>query len=248
MEYDNKIVIVTGSGKGIGKTIAEAYAAEGARVIIAEKDPDLGRDTEKAIVQQGGTAVFIQADVSHPGDAEELVRKTVELFDTINILVNNAGITRHASPYELSVEEWNEVISTNLGSVFFCSREAAKVMRNYKRGSIVNIASTRAFMSEPDTEAYAASKGGIVAVTHALAASFAPDHIQVNCISPGWIETGDYSKLRDIDHGQHLSGRVGKTADIAAACLYLTREGNDFINGANIIIDGGMTRKMIYAE
>jgi NAD(P)-dependent dehydrogenase (short-subunit alcohol dehydrogenase family) len=103
-------------------------------------------------------------------------------------------------------------------------------------------------MSEPDSEAYAASKGGIVALTHALAASFAPDHIRVNCISPGWIETGDYSKLRDTDHSQHLSGRVGKPDDIARACLYLTEDGNDFVNGTNLIIDGGMTRKMIYEE
>ena len=103
-------------------------------------------------------------------------------------------------------------------------------------------------MSEPNSEAYAASKGGIYALTHALAASFAKDHIQVNCISPGWIETGDYFQLREIDHVQHFSGRVGKPEDIARACLYLTSEGNNFINGANMIIDGGMTRKMIYEE
>jgi NAD(P)-dependent dehydrogenase (short-subunit alcohol dehydrogenase family) len=101
-------------------------------------------------------------------------------------------------------------------------------------------------MSEPNSEAYAASKGGILALTHALAASLSPDHIRVNCISPGWIETGDYSKLRNIDHKQHLAARVGKPEDIAKACLYLSAEGNDFITGTNIIIDGGMTRKMIY--
>jgi NAD(P)-dependent dehydrogenase (short-subunit alcohol dehydrogenase family) len=121
-------------------------------------------------------------------------------------------------------------------------------MREKGGGSIVNIASTRAFMSEPDSEAYADSKGGIIALTHALAASFAPHRIRVNCISPGWIETGNYGKLRDMDHKQHLSGRVGKPEDIAAACLYITADDNDFINGENIIIDGGMTRKMIYEE
>ena len=100
-------------------------------------------------------------------------------------------------------------------------------MKQSGGGSIVNISSTRAFMSEPDSEAYAASKGGIVALTHAMAASFSPDHIRVNCISPGWIETGDYSKLRESDHAQHLSGRVGKPEDIARACLWLTDEGNN---------------------
>jgi hypothetical protein len=119
-------------------------------------------------------------------------------------------------------------------------------MREHGGGSIVNIASTRAIMSEPASEAYAASKGGIVSLTHSLAASFSPDHIRVNCISPGWIETGDYSLLRETDHNQHFSGRVGKPEDIALACLYLTADGNDFINGINLIIDGGMTRKMIF--
>jgi NAD(P)-dependent dehydrogenase (short-subunit alcohol dehydrogenase family) len=103
-------------------------------------------------------------------------------------------------------------------------------------------------MSEPDSEAYAASKGGIVAVTHALAASFAPDHIQVNCISPGWIETGDYAKLRKKDHTQHFAQRVGKPEDIARACLYLTGGENNFVSGINLVIDGGMTHKMIYKE
>jgi len=101
-------------------------------------------------------------------------------------------------------------------------------------------------MSEPDTEVYAATKGGIVALTHALAASFAPDHIQVNCISPGWIETREYESLRDIDHTQHFSQRVGKPEDIARACLFLTNAENNFINGINLTIDGGMTKKMIY--
>jgi len=119
-------------------------------------------------------------------------------------------------------------------------------MRDHGGGAIVNIASTRAFMSEPDSEAYAATKGGIVALTHALAASFSKDNIRVNCISPGWIKTGDYSQLKPSDHSQHFSGRVGKPEDVAEACIYFTKEGNDFINGANIIIDGGMTRKMIY--
>jgi NAD(P)-dependent dehydrogenase (short-subunit alcohol dehydrogenase family) len=119
-------------------------------------------------------------------------------------------------------------------------------MKKNGGGSIVNIASTRAFMSQPNSEAYAATKGGIVALTHAMAASLAPDRIRVNCISPGWIETGDYSLLKETDHIQHFSGRVGLPADIARACIFLTQEANSFINGTNLTIDGGMTRKMIY--
>lgn len=246
MEYSGKVVIVTGAGKGIGKCIAETYASKGAMVIIAEKEADTGTASELNIRSAGGTAEFIATDVSREDDVRELMKRTIDSFGRIDILINNAGISRWMSPYDLTADGWDEILNTNLRSVFLCAREAARTMKKQGGGSIVNIASTRAFMSEPDTEAYAASKGGIVALTHALAASFAPDHIIVNCISPGWIETGEYAKLRKIDHEQHLSGRVGKPEDIAAACLYLTAEGNDFINGANIIIDGGMTRKMIY--
>ena len=246
MSYKGKVVIVTGAGRGLGGSIAETYAAKGAKVVLAEKVSYLGLETEKSIILAGGIATFVKTDISQPDEIRELIHKSVELYGTIDILVNNAGISKWKSPYEITVEEWDEIINTNLRSVFLCSREAAKIMRMHGGGSIVNIASTRAFMSEPDSEAYAASKGGIVALTHALATSFSPDHIQVNCISPGWIETGDYNQLNEADHNQHLSGRVGKPEDIVSACLYLTSEGNNFINGTNITIDGGMTRKMIY--
>lgn len=246
MNFKDKVVIVTGAGKGIGRCIAQTYAIDGAKVVIAEKDPVLGAETEKSIFSEGGIAIYIQTDVSRPKEIEKLIAKTAHLFGRIDILINNAGISKWKPPYEINVEEWDETIDTNLRSVFLCSREAAKIMKELGGGSIVNIASTRALMSEPNSEAYAASKGGIVALTHALAASLAADNIQVNCISPGWIETGDYSRLREIDHTQHLSGRVGKPQDIARACLYLTSGGNNYINGTNIIVDGGMTRKMIY--
>ncbi len=121
-------------------------------------------------------------------------------------------------------------------------------MRSSGGGSIVNIASTRALMSEPHSEAYAASKGGILSLTHAMAISLGPDRITVNAICPGWIETGDYSQLRAIDHSQHPAGRVGTPMDIARACLYLTDPHNDFVTGAELVVDGGMTRRMIYAD
>ncbi|MDW7675339.1 MAG: SDR family oxidoreductase [Bacillota bacterium] len=245
MSFKQKVVIITGAGRGIGRCIAQAYAEKGAKVVIVDKDLKLGKQTEKSILEGNGVAAFYQADVCNIKEIEELIRKTFQRYDSIDILINNAGISKWKSPYETSIEEWDEIINTNLRSVFLCSREAAKFMRGHG-GSIVNIASTRAFMSEPNSEAYAASKGGIVALTHALAASLSPDGIQVNCISPGWIEAGEYGQLREVDHTQHLSRRVGKPMDIAKACLYLTSEGNDFITGTNIVIDGGMTKKMIY--
>lgn len=160
--------------------------------------------------------------------------------------MNNAGVSFWKSPYDITIEEWDDVIDTNLRGTFLCSREAAKIMRENGGGSIVNIASTRALMSEPNSEAYAATKGGILSLTHALALSLGPDQIQVNAISPGWIETGNYKRLREQDHLQHPAQRVGNPDDIARACLFLTDSKNDFITGTNIVIDGGMTRKMIY--
>ncbi len=248
MSFKGKVVIVTGAGRGIGKSIAQMYASNGAKVVIAEKDIALGKETEEEILSSGGTAIFLNTDVVKEKDIIQLIKQTVDKYGTIDILVNNVGVSRWKSPYELTVDEWDEIININLRSVFLCSREAAKVMKLNGGGSIVNIASTRALMSEPNTEAYSASKGGIVALTHALATSFSNDNIQVNCISPGWIETGDYNQVRTIDHKQHLSGRVGKPEDIARACLFLTNSKNNFINGTNIVVDGGMTKKMMYEE
>ncbi|MHB1128421.1 MAG: SDR family oxidoreductase [Bacillota bacterium] len=248
MNFKEKVVIVTGAGKGIGRCIAQTYASHLAKVVIAEKEPDLGAETESLIRSSGGEAVFIQTDMRCTGEIDKLMGKVEKIFSTINILINNAGISKFVSPYELTIEEWDNIINTNLRSVFLASREAAKIMRKSGGGSIVNISSTRAFMSEPNSEAYAASKGGIIALTHALAASFSTDKIQVNAISPGWIEKVNYSQLKDMDHLQHFSQRVGKPEDIARACLYLTMKGNDFITGTNLVIDGGMTKKMMYVD
>lgn len=244
--FSSKTVIVSGSGKGIGRQIAMAFASEGANVIIAEKDSASGEQTAKDILASGGKALFVKTDVAVPADISRLVSEVISHFGKIDIVINNAGVSRWKSPYDLTVEEWDDILNINLRGTFLLSREAGRHMKTNGGGAIVNIASTRAFMSEPDTEAYAASKGGIVALTHALAASFAPDRIRVNCISPGWIETGNYNALREEDHTQHFSQRVGTPDDIARACLFLCDEGNDFISGTNLTIDGGMTHKMIY--
>lgn len=239
----SEVVIVTGASHGIGRGIAEAYVAKGAQVVLADINEKLGEEVSEQLVG----SLFIKTDVRIEEDIKNLIKQTMDKFGRVDILINNAGKSDFKPLFDLTISEWDDVINTNLRSIFLCSREVALQMRNQENGgSIVNIASTRATMSEPNTEAYAATKGGIVAITHALAASLAEHHITVNAISPGWIETGDYSELRDIDHEQHLSGRVGKPSDIAKACLYLTDPQNDFVTGINLVIDGGMTRKMIY--
>lgn len=249
MSFLDKTVIVTGAGNGIGRGIAYLYAEKGANVVLADIDEKGGAEAAAMIKENGGKALFVKTDVREEQDISRLMEAAYEMYGQIDILINNAGISVFKSPYQLSVTEWDNIINTNLRSVFLASREAAKYMRQNKDGgAIVNIASTRAIMSEPNSEAYAATKGGIVALTHALAASFSEDRITVNAISPGWIETGDYSQLSKADHEQHLSKRVGKPNDIARACLYLTAKENDFVTGINLVVDGGMTRKMIYVE
>lgn len=247
--FSNQVVIVTGGGQGIGRAIAMMYARHGAHVVVAEKETTTGTAAAQAINEQNPackSACFHPVDVSQPHDIEQLMQMVDERWGRLDVLVNNAGVSQWESPYDLTVEAWDSILNTNLRSVFLASREAAKIMRKNGGGSIINLASTRAHMSEPHTEAYAASKGGILALTHAMAISFAPDRISVNALSPGWIETGDYASLRADDHDQHPAGRVGKPEDVARACLFLTQKENDFITGTELVIDGGMTRKMIY--
>jgi NAD(P)-dependent dehydrogenase (short-subunit alcohol dehydrogenase family) len=246
--YENKVVLVTGSGNGIGRSIAGSYAREGAQVVMWDKDPAGLLETAEVLQQSGYKVAHRTIDLTDPDDIVTAMGEIKESHGRIDVLINNAGLGKNRSPYDLTVEDWDYVLNTNLRGTFLCAREAAKMMKTARGGAIVNIASTRALMSEPDTEAYAASKGGILALTHALAISLGPDKIFVNAISPGWIETGDYDKLSAGDHAQHPAGRVGKPDDIARACLYLTHPDNDFLTGTNLIIDGGMTRKMIYED
>ncbi|MDP4553196.1 SDR family oxidoreductase [Alkalihalobacillus macyae] len=239
-----EVVIVTGAGHGIGRGVAIAYSEKGSQVILA--DVNEAGCIETARLMKDETSDIIVTDVSNPDQIQQLMDQTEEKYGRLDVLVNNAGLTAFKQMDELSVEEWDHVIHTNLRSVFLGSRAAAALMRKRGSGSIINIASTRASMSEPNSEAYAATKGGIVALSHALAISLSKDQITVNSISPGWIEVEDYASLRDIDHDQHPSRRVGKPSDIGRACLFLSNPENDFVTGENIVVDGGMTRKMIY--
>lgn len=240
-EKDMKTVIITGAANGIGKGIAQLLDAEGYQTILLDCEEQAGQQVADELEH----AHFYPLDLQD----EKAVRSTYKtIFENHGIpygLINNAGISKFHDFFELSMKDWQEVMQTNLTSVFLCSQLVAAEMKD-TGGVIINMASTRSFMSEPDTEAYAASKGGITALTHALARTLGPYHIRVNSIAPGWIATGGYDELREVDHSQHLSGRVGKPSDIARVCSFLLDERNDFITAETITVDGGMTRKMIY--
>ena len=223
-----KTAIVTGAAQGIGRGIADALS--GAGWSVHRLDIETG---DGIIVCDVSDEVSVRAAFDRIG------------AEALDLLVNNAGVAGPVSgPIEdLSLDDWNRWIGTNLTGAFLVTRAAVPALRR-AGGAIVNIASTRAFMSEPQTEAYAASKGGLFAFTHALAISLGP-YIRANAIAPGWIATDD-ADLSAIDHAQHPVGRVGRVSDVADAVLWLADAG--FVTGETIVIDGGMTRKMIYAE
>ena len=249
----DKVALVTGGGQGIGKAVALALLERGMRVVIAEADAEAGSETEREYKAKGDIA-FVETDVSREPDVRRAVDQAEVLFGGLDALVNNAGINIVKPLAELTLDEWRRVIDTNLTGTLMFAKFAAPALKA-RDGAIVNIASTRALMSEPNTESYAASKGGIVALTHALAASLGPE-VRVNCISPGWIDVSGWKKsskrkpaeLKPEDHAQHLVGRVGRPEDIASLVAYLIGPDSGFITGANFVVDGGMTRKMIYAE
>lgn len=249
MNHVNQTVIITGAANGIGAELARTYAAHGATVVLADIDQMTGDELAQQIEEDGGTAYFYHLDIQHEEDVSLLIEKAIEHTGQIDVVINNAGIMIRKPLLELSLEEWDRVHHTNLRSIFLTTKAAAPYLKKSKAGGrIVNLASTRAFMSEPHTESYASTKGGIFALTHALAVSLGEDGILVNAIAPGWIETGDYQELSPEDHSQHPAGRVGKPSDVARAALYLTHPDNDFLTGETLVLDGGMTRKMMYEE
>jgi NAD(P)-dependent dehydrogenase (short-subunit alcohol dehydrogenase family) len=236
-----KIAVITGAGHGIGRACAQELAAQAWTCVCS--DADKGR-AEAIAAEISGHA--IACDVSSEADVRRLIDETAERFGRIDAIVSNAGIMHRKPLAKTSLEDWNKVIATNLTASFLMAKFGEPALRQAK-GSMVLIASTRAHMSERDTFAYSASKGGLIALTHSLAITLGPD-VRVNCISPGWIDVNENAKLSGEDHAQHPAGRVGKPEDIAAAVTFFLSDKAGFLTGAELIIDGGMTRKMIYAE
>lgn len=244
----NKTCFVTGGANGIGKAIVEAFYKAGCKVAFCDSDKDKGKELQ---IQYPDIS-FYEADVKDITMFLQALHKVYDELGDIDILINNVGISHFSPLTETEISDFDDTLFTNLRPVFITSREMARRRNTEDKkkhyGRIINMSSTRYLQSESGTEGYSASKGGIVSLTHALAISLSGYNITVNCISPGWIDTGHYGELKASDHEQHPSGRVGIPADIARTCLFLADPENDFINGQNIVVDGGMTKKMIYEE
>ncbi|MBU8540680.1 SDR family oxidoreductase [Falsiroseomonas tokyonensis] len=236
MTEAKKVALVTGAARGIGRAVAARLARDGWRVVAADREPP---------AEPLDGVRFTQADVAEEAAVAALVQEIRAQEGRLDGLVSNAGFMIRKPISRLTLAEWNAVLATNLTATFLLLRAAEDLLRA-GRGAVVTMASTRAHQSEPETESYAASKGGLLALTHALAISLGPD-VRVNCVSPGWIDTGSEA-LRPEDHAQHPAGRVGKVEDVAALVAWLLGPEAGFVTGAEFVTDGGMTRKMIYAE
>jgi len=237
------VAIVTGAANGIGLAVARSLLQAGWRVAAVDL---AGAGLARRFAKRRRAAI-LEGDVAEEDTAERAVAAALETFGRLDGVVSNAGISRNKPIGKLTREEWHRVLDVNLTAAFLFARAAETALRK-RKGAMVLISSSRALMSEANTEAYSASKGGLVALSHALSISFAPD-VRVNCVSPGWIRTRNYGELRRKDHAQHPAGRVGRPEDVAAMVQFLLdRERAGFITGANFLLDGGMTRKMIYVE
>ena len=246
-----RVIFITGGAQGIGLALCRRFLGEGWAAVVFDADVDALNEAATGLSALGDV-LPVCGDVMSEGDVTAAFEAAGARCGRIDALINNAGIGIGKPLAELSLAEWNRVIGVNLTGAFLCTRAAAPWLRR-QRGSIVNIASTRARQSEANTEAYAASKGGLVALTHASAISLGPE-IRVNCVLPGWIDTSAWKKASQSrhvewsveDHAQHPCGRVGTPEDVAAMVAYLVGDECGFVTGAEFVIDGGMTRKMIY--
>lgn len=248
---EKKTAVVTGGAQGIGRIIAETLLESGWNVAVWDKDEEALQQENKRL-KNAEQWLGIYCNVACAVSVMSAKLDTLNHFGQISLLVNNAAIHANKPLAELEITEFRKVLDVNLTGTLICAKTCEKDLRQ-TRGSIINLCSTRAFQSEANTEAYSASKGGVFALTHALAVSLGPD-VRVNSISPGWIDVSAVRKkqtahqidLSAEDHAQHPAGRVGNGSDIARMVLFLANPENSFITAQNFFVDGGMTRKMIY--
>lgn len=247
-QFSGKVALITGGASGIGRATALLFASEGAAVTIADVNYDAGQRVLDEITRAGGRAFFEHADMTSAADCRRAVARTIREFGRIDILFNNAGITRRATVLDLSEEDWDRVMAVNVKSIFLLSREAIPHMEKQGAGSIINTASGWGLAGGPKAVVYCASKGAVVLLTKAMAIDHGP-RIRVNCICPGDTDTGmlraeaqqlgEDNKHFLVEAAKRPLGRVGKPEEIARAALYLASDASSFVTGTALVVDGG---------
>ncbi|MEW5978420.1 MAG: SDR family NAD(P)-dependent oxidoreductase [Acidobacteriota bacterium] len=253
MSLQERTVIVTGAGSGIGRATAELVASQGAQVVLAEIHEEHGCQVEESIRGQGGRATFIQTNVADESSVNRMVQKCLEVYGSLYGLVNNAGIEIEADILSTSPQEWDRILSVNLRGVFLCARSVLPHLRRSGRGSIVNIASVHANFGFEGCSAYDASKGGVVSLTRTIALENGPYQVRANSISPGYIDTAmwdawlaarpDPARIDQETRQWHPLRRRGAPQDVARAVRFFLSDESEWITGANLVVDGGLSAR-----
>jgi 2-dehydro-3-deoxy-D-gluconate 5-dehydrogenase len=245
-DLSGRVAIVTGGNGGIGLGMARGLAAAGASVVVAARDKDKSRAAVSELEGGGARALAVEVDVTREDSCRALVQQTLDRLGRLDILVNNAGTNVRKQPEEYRLEEWHMILETNLTSAFMCCQAAYPAMRQAGGGKIINIGSMMSIFGASFTSAYAATKGGIVQLSRALACAWAKDNIQVNAVLPGWIDTAltvqgrrDIAGLEERVVARTPAGRWGVPDDFAGIAVWLASPASDFVTGAAIPVDGG---------
>ncbi|MFH1478073.1 MAG: SDR family NAD(P)-dependent oxidoreductase [Verrucomicrobiota bacterium] len=252
MKLTNKVAAITGAGRGIGRAAAERFAQEGARVVILEKDPALGREVEDAIIRNGGQARCIPLDISDPRAVEKGFARIAGEFGALHVLYNNASVFlggRDAPVVDLALEIWQKVLAVNLSGLFYCCKHGIPLIIRSGGGSVINTSSSAGLIGIPNCDAYTATKGATIAMTRSMAVEYAPSKVRVNCIAPAAIATDmvreSNFKDKSFDETAFLRTtpvrRWGTPEEIANIALFLASDDSSYLNGAIIVADGGIT-------
>ncbi|HEY7212551.1 MAG TPA: SDR family oxidoreductase [Bryobacteraceae bacterium] len=250
MRLKAKTAVVTGSGSGIGRAIARAFAEEGANVVVADIQPQAAKDTASAIEAAGGRALALTVDVADPGSVARLVEATLERFGSVHVLVNNAAIQVNKKVEDTTFEEWNRQMAVNVGGVFLCSKHFLPHLR-VVRGSIINMSSVNGTFVEPMCAGYCATKAAILAFTKAVAIDHGAEGLRVNAICPGYIDAGlaqgyflaqpDPEAAREQAGKLHALRRIGQPEEVARAAVFLATDDASFMTGSALAVDGGFS-------
>lgn len=255
MRLENRIAVVTGASSGIGKSIAEELVAEGATVVLASNEPELGNDVAASLRDAGGTAVFVDCDITDDSRVESLFADAVERFGGVDILVNNAGVNYSAPFTETEPDAWDATIAIDLRGAYHCSFRAVPAMIARGGGAIVNMSSVHGLAAVPGSSPYDTAKAGLFGLTRTLAVELAEKGIRVNAVSPGLIETRLWERnlAASEDPAAHTEfwmkqvpmARIGKPREIARVVVFLASDDASYVTGANLVADGGLTSRLI---